>query len=385
MRPNSRTLLPAFEHPSQFASQSNIVDHATISLGDSDGFDSPPIAASSKLPDVSEPAISSPPIVPSQVPINPPILASAPTKTPPKREQRRFKSRLPWKFPDPKHPLYNSPDDLVLGVPIEGIKGDGLQTGYVPAQSSPFNFSSFSQRSPKLPTSPPASSSPLSAKMLTGRVLGWKRSSSDGLWTTLPGLPSPEPRSVLKYSGPLPVPVSDRLEVDNSDLSMSTDGLTSDELDTSLATLDDSFPSWFDIDGVAQQSPSKMFLTGASGVAFPDTPVKHSNAHGLSDLFGMSSAVDNTSAWLPQPSGLGLNILLPSYAKGSSDQMTQIAAAFQMQGAENGFSGNWDFGGDLSYPDDEELEGPENSPDEDDVFNLGNSCAPPMKRRKTVC
>ena len=212
--------------------------------------------------------------------------------------------RLPWKFPSPSHPLHPRPEELLLGVPVRGIAGEGLQGSYIPMFSTPFTTASPRGN---VKSSPSIDSSPLHSKLVTGRIHGWKRSASDLARTPLPGIPEPEPRRLF-YTGPLPVPVTDRFGDETPNLTMSTD---LEDLDTSFSALSDSVSAWFDINGVLG-SPEKDNLQKLND--------KGSPIHRASDLFLPKQAESSilstndmlsTSTWALQSSGVGLGITLP--------------------------------------------------------------------------
>ncbi|KAI5116919.1 hypothetical protein M0805_003992 [Coniferiporia weirii] len=216
------------------------------------------------------------------------VLPSSPNRTP------GFKFTMPWKFPSPSHPLHSSPEELCLAVPISGIAGEGLRASYVALQASPFPGSASPV--PAQFSSPIANPSPLSSKLVTGRVLGWKRSKHASR-SKLPPLPAPSPLRP-RYSGPLPAPATDQSELGPPDLTMSTDN----ELDSSFSSLGDPFSSWFEL-----SSPGKaMMYTGLTD--FPDTPIRRSVNGSVLDKLQLVDAEsrDGTPSSTRLPSGVGL-------------------------------------------------------------------------------
>ena len=205
---------------------------------------------------------------------------------------------MPWKFPSPSHPLYSSPDELCLAVPISGMTGEGLRSSYVALQASPFPTAAGNQSQ----FSSPVAGSPLSSKPVIGKVTGWRRSKSRSK-SKLPPLPDPSPRRPL-YSGPLPVSNSDAF-APTPDLTFSTD------TDSSFSSLNDSFnsesfPSWFDLN-----SPLKPKLGGSAATDdFPDTPIRRSNSSSILEELQLARGKDDerdmTLSSTTGPIGLGL-------------------------------------------------------------------------------
>lgn len=265
--------------------------------------------------------------------------------------------RQPWKFPSPSHPLHVGPDELCLGVPVRGIAGEGLKGGYIPNHSSPFSLPHTSPT--KLFSSPSVDASPLSRKFVTGRILGWKRSSSDSLKFSLPEFPLPEIRRPT-YTGPLPVPTSERFEFETPELL--TDA---DDFDSSFSSLNDSFMSWIDMNsafGTPSHDGAKIVESSSS--SFPDTPIKRSTSTTI-DARTQTTLKDESTIWAPRPSGIGLGISVPS---SDIDVKKEVGDGFQ----------------DLEefiYP----VTTPADSPNTDDGWgDPRGPCAPPLKRRKTM-
>ncbi|EJC98693.1 uncharacterized protein FOMMEDRAFT_23508 [Fomitiporia mediterranea MF3/22] len=236
-------------------------------------------------------------------------LSPSPMRTPGRLAKKRSQFKMPWKFPSPSHPLYSSPDELCLGVPIMGMTGEGLRSSYVAVQASPFPGTGAAGQSQ---FSSPVAASPLSQKPVTGRVLGWKRS-KDRPKSKLPPLPEPSPRRPL-YTGPLPVPMSEKLDL-TPNLTMSTDG----ETDTSFSTLGDpfstdAFSNWFDL-----SSPNKGERERAPS-GFLDTPLRRSASTSAIEKLQLADSgkkEEPSSMLLPSGFGLGFNFKIDLSTSGA--------------------------------------------------------------------
>lgn len=210
--------------------------------------------------------------------------------------------RMPLKYIDPDHPLYSSPDELMFGIAVQGMTGDGLKAEYVPATDSPFSFSMG--RSPQKSLFAQSQSSPLSSKLVNGRVFGWKRKSAGGRQELPEFLSPPSSRLQLSYSGPLPVPSSDRFEpsTDNMDQHRTEDAVTS-----SPAMSDDplEISKWFDISQFGSPlRPSAMSHSAHSSI-FETPSLFGGKKRSFSEL---EEANGSPSSWTLQRSGLGLGI-----------------------------------------------------------------------------
>lgn len=332
---------------------------------DDTGVLSPPFLLSrggSVLPMASQksPELSGSMLPPSSPPVN--ISASMPSVTqaspfdPLKTPNFGRVLTQPWKFPSPSHPLHVGADELCLGVPVRGIAGEGLKGGYIPNHSSPFSLPHTSPS--KFFSSPSVEASPLSRKLVTGRVLGWKRCSSDSIKWSLPGLPEPQTRQP-SYTGPLPVPVTERFEFETPELSTDME-----DFDSSFSSLNESFMSWFDMAN-AFGSPSKDIakIIESSSSAYPDTPIKRSTVASSPGQLRQVMKGNSISSWATQPSGIGLGITMP---------LNAIAEKRLDADSEDEFL----------HPTTQEDIGPLDSPNTDDDANLSN--APPLKRRRTM-
>lgn len=218
---------------------------------------------------------------------------SSPTSTP--SFGKKVQSRNPWKFPSPSHPLHSGEDDLMLGVPVAGVTGEGLRSSYVALQASPFPIAGNSQSQ----FSSPIAGSPLCSKPVIGRVTGWKRAKSKSK-SKLPPLPDPSPRRPA-YSGPFPATSSDALAA-TPELSFSTDTDTSFESIEPMTA--ESFSKWFDM-----TSPLKSKGNGNSTSSFPDTPIRRSNSSSNLEQLQLVFGHDDDQEGRPvstMPIGLGL-------------------------------------------------------------------------------
>lgn len=206
---------------------------------------------------------------------------------------------MPWKFPSPSHPLHCDPEDLCLAVPIGGIAGDGLRAGYVPVQMSPF---------PGMKTpaglqfsSPAGPDSPLTRKFIHGRVLGWKRKTSN---SKLP--PITEPSPVRPYSGPLSFNAAP-VVFESPEFPHSTD---LEEGDTTFSSMSD----WLDF-----SSPRKEVIDSGT-TSLPDTPLKRTSSTSALGELRLRSPFKGLSPPREEAarrSGLGFNFKIGSSSSSS--------------------------------------------------------------------
>ena len=230
--------------------------------------------------------------------------------------KKRGPFRMPWRYPSPSHPLYTGPDELCLGVPVGGMTGEGLRSTYVPLQASPFPGANNHQSQ----LSSPVAASPLSQKLVTGRVFGWKQSKNRPK-SKLPPLPDPSPRRPL-YTGPLPVPLSDSMQfAATPDLSLSTDS----EADQSFSTFGepfstDPFSKWFEMSSPDKGKQSDILASG-----LPDTPLRRSTSKSSIEKLQLVTPEkeedkpeeSNSSTLLPSGFGLGFNFKINMSTSGS--------------------------------------------------------------------
>ena len=378
------SLLPAYGSPEKKLKRSRSPDEGEQSyLADTDelpGSRSPtpsPKPSSSALPSSSS----------SQELVIPPESPYDPSKTPAfKHTSNRPRRQQPWRFPSPSHPLYNSPDELCLGVPIAGMAGEGLRSAYVPAQASPLPIGNLKRRSPVKSaldlTASPLNSSPLCSKIVNGKILGWKRSASDSrLRPALPTLTPIEvgPRRLFSYRGPLPVPVTERLEYIQGDVSM-------DELSTGdssfTSELGDPFNALLNPSTVAEVDDDGSPIDLAAKVNFSDSPIIHASEID-DDILG--TCLD-TESWCRQRSGIGLGI----FKSGVEPEEAVVNDLFH-KFTQDGSGGDWEsdvIGGLTSSQDEVEEEESDRTPTDDESpinsYITPDLIAPPLKRRRTI-
>ncbi|TDL28364.1 hypothetical protein BD410DRAFT_811517 [Rickenella mellea] len=321
-----------------------------------------------------------------------------PTKTPAfKHTAQHLPSEQPWRFPSPSHPLHSSPDELCLGVAVGGITGEGLHSAYIPVLSSPASALKSVRTPLVLPSSPftPARSSPLKRKFTAGKVLGFdirRTMSESDMDLTLRGVPKPEPR-LLFYSGPLPVPVSDRvdfkLDLSTSSAESECEGSSASEEVTLPSEAEDPFGVWFNLDGSVTM-PADSPDSEIPPTTYPDSPVLRTVELPLTSRNPTPMGNIKECRWDPQPSGLGLGILMSSTSDEDDDILGELlypsATDAELEEMARDLE---EVEGELEYPpsSQEELEGPSDSPTDDEDFDthtLRFVTQPPLKRRRTI-
>ena len=284
------------------------------------------------------------------------------------------------------------------------MAGEGLRSAYVPAQASPLAMGADKvKRTPmRLAAASPLNSSPLCSKIVTGKIFGWKRSASDSkLRPALPSLTDAAPRRLFSYQGPLPVPVTERLEYIQRGVSVDA----GDELSTAdssfTSDLDDPFNAWFNANTMTPNPGAGSSIDLAAKLNFSDSPVIHASEMEDTDNI-LASASVNTESWQRQPSGVGLGISVNANSSKTRDDAVINDLFFQF--TQNGASGEWsleefmnelneesDVEGELMYPPNSQCEMEDDddrisTDDESSVnpYNTPHTMSPPLKRRRTV-
>lgn len=254
--------------------------------------------------------------------------------------------------------------------------GDGLQSKYIPVMSSPLNPLDARRTPLRAPISPftPAKSSPLSKRMITGRVLGFdkRRSVSDSnLRPALVGVPKPMP-TPLFYNGPLPVPTTDRVDFNSDqehDCSSHDDDYTTVDVE-SLPKLENPFAAWLDI-----RDENLLQDNLPSGSTITESPVARPS--GVVSLKFASSL--EAPLWPRRPSGFGLGLGIGAVENVTGERL-HISCSQAIN--KNDFSIRV-FDREMTDPpsSQDDLDEHELLTQQEDVFS---SAAPPLKRRKTI-
>lgn len=205
----------------------------------------------------------------------------------------------PWKYTSPSHPLYSDPEEVFLGIPIKGITGEGLRSKYVALQASPFP----GMPNPSSQLSSPVAPSPLSSKIVTGRVIGWKVPIAKDKGKQ-PALSQPSPlRSLYR------IPFSP-LNSDNSSIgsrlfssSFDTEGESSFTSFATESTSGESILNWFDLSSPVSAKGKGKGKEKASKSSLPDTPIRRSK--GKSSILEDLQLVDGAEDASALPPSLG--------------------------------------------------------------------------------
>lgn len=224
-----------------------------------------------------------------------------PTQTPAfKHYQSQLPCNQPWRFPSPSHPLHTTPKELCLGIPVDGVKGDGLQSTYISSAASPLVAPS---REPtnylKLSDTHQLDGSPLLSKMTMGKLKFERRTVSDS---------DLEPRLGKKSKR-----ATDLIRCDSIFSSSKAEERESVLTDDDVFSVDSNFT----IDSIfrSPEDPLDIWLNLEDSETRKDSG-EHSSYKQPPMLrtvdlprVGTDEILDsNTKYWLPQASGLGLGL-----------------------------------------------------------------------------
>lgn len=221
--------------------------------------------------------------------------SDSPTRTPGRVVKKR-KMIHPWKYSSPSHPLYQSPDELNLGIPIKGITGEGLRSKYVALQASPFPGTTTTQSQLSSPVAP----SPLSSKIVTGRVIGLKRPKNRER-SKLPSFPQPSPLG-SSYRSSIFMTYAEDTIPDLTWAATDNEGDYSLPLFTNAESVsEDSILDWFELNSpISAKKKNKGKALSSSKSSLPETPLRRASSLSvLEDLQLVKAGNDDISTLPP--------------------------------------------------------------------------------------